>query len=101
MTESSWQLVIDHRRRLMAFGRFLLGTAIMFTMIGIAATVFARAIATMRHLDASAGVSALLPTLPTWWIPEHFAGYALLACVGISGATSILFTKQLDRLVVE
>ena len=98
MTERFWQFFFDHRRSALTIGRFLVRASLAVALIGLVTTSLSRAITTMRHGDPAISLVSFVPRLPTWWIPEHFPAYFLLAFFCAVGLSLVLVAKQLDRM---
>lgn len=80
-------------RRLVLMGQALLGLAGFAVVVGLIGSVVAASLASMKQIQATEhGVqplAALLPNLPTWWIPETAMGFTtavLLALLAIAMA---------------
>jgi hypothetical protein len=74
---------------LFAVGGFL----VVAGLIGRVAMTGVTTMGARANLTAPHTLGELYKTLPTWWIPEGFFGYAVAACIAGAGAYVALKAK--------
>jgi hypothetical protein len=82
--------------RMVGQGIFSVGGFIMLCgLMGRAAMLAINQTRSLGKLPPYNGLSEAYPTLPLWWVPEHFLGYTLAAALAIGGLYVALTAKSL------
>lgn len=84
------------RGRLRGAGQLLTYAAVSWCMFGIAGHSLTAVLAALLRRPALTLVD-VLPSIPTWWIPEHPVSFALVVILGVSGVFLSIEGKRLDR----
>lgn len=100
-----WERLIDcfvqRPERLIALGGALLrfgGLAAIVGLFGQVATTDATVIRSLGQVASTpTALAEIYPSLPTWWVPESGAGFALWTFIAIAGLILTHIGKQLQR----
>lgn len=93
--------VVDYfyqRGRLRGVGQFLTYVAAYFCMFGAAGHLITSVPAALQRRPAQMLVE-VLPSLPTWWVPEQPVSFVIVIALGVLGFFLSLKGKQLDRFL--
>ncbi len=89
--------------RLIAIGRALFQLSAMVFVAGLYGRLTVAAAAAIQgiggHKTSDIALTALYPSLPTWWVPENAAAYGLCIATAIAGLLFSHYGKTLDRLM--
>ncbi|WP_251711114.1 hypothetical protein [Hydrogenophaga intermedia] len=86
------------RGRLRGAGQFLTNVAVCWCMFGFVGHVITAVPAAMQRRPALT-LAEVLPSVTTWWVPEHPISFVLVIGLGLLGFFLSLKGKQLDRFL--
>lgn len=96
-------LLFSAPQRWVAGGRAVALGALGLTVLGAFARVMVEGTAAIRALHPGGiplrSLAELVPTVPTWWVPETPMGFALCAVVFVSGVVAVLHGRHLKSLL--
>lgn len=88
--------------RLRGFGAHLFQCGAFLGVAGLISNLFTTAIGVTRSLSGQPAspvmIADLFPNLPTWWVPESFAGALITLMLVVVGLSLAHYGKQLDKL---
>lgn len=94
-------LMLEKPKTVRWWGKLLFNAGGLATIVGVWGVLALRAIAMPAKLGVSSAVTRRLadayPTLPTWWIPESVAGFAMSIGLAALGVWLVMATKHLNR----
>lgn len=101
------ELVVDYflsqPRRLVALGRGLLNVAGLIMVAAAVAHAATTAASIVRGIGGGARPSMLLtellPSVPTWWVPESAMGLCLAVLIALGGAIALHTGRMYEKLL--
>lgn len=88
-------------RRLVLMGQSLLKLAGFVVVAGLIGRVVTTGLASMRHFQTTEHgalpLTALLPNLPTWWVPETTLGFTAAAILALMAVAIAKMGHKLER----
>lgn len=100
MFEWTWTVILRFPGTARFLGQGLIGAALVLTLIGWRGHKMLRLLDRKLERVNLAGpesLSAMYPTLPTWWIPETTLGFTLVALLLILGVSMTWAAKTAQR----
>lgn len=101
MFETAMTSVLSNPKRLIWVGYALFRTSTFILMIAILAKAATKATEGIFNLSASTAhavpLAEVLPSLPTWWVPESLSGTLLTISLGAMGLWLHYCGKNLQR----
>jgi hypothetical protein len=90
-------------RRLVALGRALVSAGGFLLLLGVVAHAATASVGVVRGMagqtPAEVTLAAVLPSLPTWWVPEGPAGFALASACVVAGLIAARTGSVYERLL--
>lgn len=101
MLENIAEYFLEEPKRITAVGQVLARCGIVLIMAGLGARILVAAqtgIQLIGHKPTGTVYLAdVLPSLPTWWIPESFVGFFISICFTGAGLYYIHLGRRLTR----
>ncbi|MDW5443807.1 hypothetical protein [Polaromonas sp. SM01] len=91
-----------HPRRIGQLGRLIFNVCSFALIAGIMAQAVHVVISQAQRLSGSANetsLTALLPGIPTWWVPEASEAFALYIVLGLVGMALTLEGRKFEKLL--
>ena len=90
MLERIYENLYSYPEDARQIGAFLQWISFVFFLVGLLSNVLVQATSLMQGLILKNGktessMAQLMPSIPTWWIPESVPALALIALLGIAG----------------
>ena len=101
MYETILAFFLTHPRRLVLMGQSLLELAGFIVVAGLIGRVVTTGLASVKHFQATEHgalpLTALLPNLPTWWVPETTLGFMAAAMLALMAVAMAKMGRKLER----
>lgn len=101
MYETILNFFLSRPRRLVLMGQTLLQIAGFAFVAGLIGRAVTTGLASVKHFQATEpGVlplTALLPNLPTWWVPETILGFTAAAMLVLVAIAMAKMGRKLER----
>lgn len=101
MYETILAFFLSRPRRLVLMGHSLLKLTGFIVVAGLIGRTVTTGLASMRHFQITEhGVlplTALLPNLPTWWVPETTLGFTAAAMLALMAMVMAKMGRKLER----
>ncbi|WP_416761849.1 hypothetical protein ACNI65_06280 [Roseateles sp. So40a] len=96
-------LLFSSPQRWMDWGRAVVFVSLGVLFLGLVARVALQGAAVVGSLavglNAPGRLSELLPSIPTWWVPETLSGFTLWLVIAAAGAMAARHGRYLKRLM--
>ncbi len=102
-----YEMLIEHLiarpGRLSALGRALFQLSAMILLGGLVGRIGTTGMSAIQKMAGAmsrdTSLAVLYPSLPTWWVPESFLGYATCVLTALLGLMLVQMGKDIDRAI--
>lgn len=103
MLEKLYESLYMHPKEAHEIGTLLQWVSFVLVLFGLVSHTYVLVISLMQGLIPSgrteiASIAQLVPSVPTWWIPESAPAFALVVLVGIAGVLISMEAKKCQRI---